>query len=64
MNNPPDIKGNTGDLYIEVGETQTIRLGQPDDEDQDEGLEVVFKFDDSETFPAWVINNYDMSFLV
>lgn len=64
INNPPDIKGDLKDLFLEVGETQLIMLGKASDEDQEEGLNLIYKFDGSESFPAWITNNYDMSFLV
>lgn len=63
-NNPPDIKGDIKDLFLEVGETQLIMLAQASDEDQEDGLELIYYFDGSDSFPSWVTNNYDMSFLI
>jgi len=51
-------------LLVRVGETQILKLKKPEDDEQDTGLDIIIEFDGSTTFPAWVINNGDMSFKI
>ena len=58
------MSGISAALLARVGETQILKLKKPEDDEQDTGLDIIIEFDGSTTFPAWVINNGDMSFKI
>jgi len=58
------MSGISAALLVRVGETQILKLKKPEDDEQDTGLDIIIEFDGSTTFPAWVINNGDMSFKI
>ena len=58
------MSGTATDLLVIVGETQILKLKMPEDDEQEAGLDIIVKFDESTTFPAWAIKKGDMSFYI